>query len=369
MKFRYYLLQRLLMIIPTFIIVSFLMYYLLLVFYHGQPVILYINSPRQLAYYKTHPVALAALEAKYGFNQPWWFQWFLTVYRILTGNWGYSPSYGLPILTVVQKSLSASLEFVIPGIILAVLIGIPYGIKSAVAQPKQDLYIYGTSLIGISIPVFIVALFIQGLIWGSVFYIGVITNNHSYFNLAFYSGRYNTHFFTYPRGLILGLPPTGFLLIDSLLSLNLPLFIDAILHLLGPVFCIMLVVLPFIVRMTRMAMTSTLKEDYILLAKSKGLEERIILYKHAFRNALLPLVSYLSYLFSAILIATVFVEVVFGFPGIGLMVFLGFQRFDLGLLLAFLIITSTGFILFNLFIDLLYYFIDPRIKSTGNRKT
>lgn len=356
------------MVIPTFLIVSFFMYYLLLEFFHGDPIFLYIGDLRQILYYRTHPAALEALKAKYGFNQPWYIQWLIVVGRFLTGNWGYSPTYGQQILNIVERALPTTLEFVLPGMILALLIGIPYGIRSSVAKPKQDFYIYGTSLTGISIPVFIVALFIQGLIWGSVFYIGVVTNNHALFNLAFYQGEFNTHYFTYPKHLIFGLPTTNFLLIDSLLSLNFSLFIDALLHLLGPVFCIMLIVLPFIVRMTRNSMVEILKEDYILLAKSKGLEERIILYKHAFRNALLPIVSYLSYLFSAVLLGTVFIEVVFEYPGIGFMLYKGFTYFDLGLILAFLVLTSTGFILLNLFIDILYYFIDPRTKSTGNQK-
>ena len=368
MKFRYYVLRRLIMLIPTFIIVSFLMYYFLIAFSHGEPVVLYFRSEFDAIYYALHPVELANLKAKYGFDQPWYIQWFLSVYRLLTGNWGYSPKYHMPILDVVAMSVPATLEFVLPGILLALLIGIPYGIKSSVAKPKENLYITTTSLVGVSIPIFVVALFIKGLLWEIIFYLGLSSGDHSVFDAAFYHGRYNTQFFTYPRDLIFGLPPTKFLLVDSLLSLNLPLFFDAILHMLGPIFCITLVVIPFVVRMTRNAMIVTLKKDYIVLAKSKGLEDRVILYKHAFRNALLPMSTLFSYLFSSVILGTVFIEVVFEYPGIGFMLYLGLNFFDLGLILAFLVLTTLTYITFNLVMDLIYYFVDPRIRTLGNKQ-
>ncbi len=221
MKFRYYILQRLFMIIPTFIIVSFLMYYFLVAFSHGEPVVLYFHNEIDAVYYGTHPKELAALRAAHGFDKPWYIQWILYVARILTGDWGYSPKYNDEIVHVVARALPATLEFVFFGILLALVIGIPYGIKSSIAQPKQNFYIYGTSLIGISAPVFVFALFIKALILETFFYVGFSSNEKSVVTFGFYDGQFNPHYFTYPTHIIFGLPPTGFLLIDSLLSFNI----------------------------------------------------------------------------------------------------------------------------------------------------
>lgn len=367
MRFRYYVLKRLLMLFPTFIVVSFIMYYLLLAFSHGMPVVLYIPDEYAAFSLALHPEKLAALNKLYGFDKPWYMQWLTFFGKMFTGDLGYSPKYNQPVVDVIAKAIPATLEFVIPGILLALLIGIPYGIKSSVAKPKENFYITTTSLIGVSIPVFVVALFIKGLIWETFFYLGFASGDHSIFDISFYSGMYNGKIFSYPNHLIFGLQPTGFLLIDSLLSLNIPLFFDALAHLLGPIFCIMLVVIPFVVRMTRSAMTVTLKQDYVLLAKSKGLDQKVILYKHAFRNALLPMTTLFGYLFSAVILGTVYIEVVFLYPGIGYMFYLGINFYDLGLMLAFLLISTTTYILFNITVDLIYYFIDPRIGSTDNQ--
>lgn len=367
MKLRYYVMQRILMLIPTFIIVSFLMYFFLLEFYKGDPVVLYIPSIFAAIYYRIHPAELAALRVKYGFDKPWYIQWFNTVIRILTGNWGYSPKYGgQPVIQVVAKALPATLEFVIPGLILAVIIGIPLGIKSSIAEPKQDFYIQSSSLIGISIPGFVVALVVKAIEDETFFYFGVVTNTRSIFDTFLEQGQYNKILFgPYPSHLIFGLPVTNFLLIDSLLSLNFWLFLDALLHVVGPMFCIMIFTLPFVVKMTKWSMKEALREDYIILARSKGLEEKKILYRHAFRNALLPMTSMFGYLFTQILMGTVYIEIIFNYPGIGYMLFLGFNYFDLGLILAFLILTTTMFIIFNFLVDIFYYIIDPRINSPG----
>ena len=339
------------------------MYYLLLVFSHWQPVVLYIHSIFQAFYYRIHPDELAALNHQYGFDRPWYEQWLTYITKTLTGDLGYSPRYAQPVLNVLQKAIPTTLGFVLPGILIALIIGIPFGIKSSVSKPKNNAYITTSSIVGVSIPIFVIALFVKGIIYEFFFYLGLSTHDRSIIDHSFYEGQYNTKFFSYPSHLIFGLRPTGFLPLDSLLSLNIPLFIDVILHMLGPIFCIIIVVLPFVVRMTRVAMVETLKKEYILLARSKGLDERVILYKHAFRNALLPMATLFGFLFSSVILGTVFIEMVFSFPGIGYMFYVGINYFDFSLILAFLFLTTTTYIIFNLVVDFVYYFIDPRIRS------
>ncbi len=261
LNFSYYVLKRIILVIPTILIVSFILYVLMFLLYRGNPVLLYVPDLLAALELKNDPTKYAALRHKYGFDKPWYIQWYLSFTRLLQGNWGYSPLYGgRPVFTVVAHAFPATLEIVIPAIILALVIGIPYGIKSSVTTPKKSFYITSGSIIGTSIPSFIVAIFIQGFIWEFFFFLAVKTGLNNVFNLSFYHYRYNRQYFTYPTHLIFGLPVTNFLTIDSLLSLNFPLFIDAILHLLGPVFCIFLVVIPFIVRMTRTAMMASINK-------------------------------------------------------------------------------------------------------------
>ena len=354
MSYKTYAFKRILAIIPTFLVVSFLLYFFLLVVYHGKPEVLYINTIQEATYYATHPAALAALKHKYGFDQPWYIQYIMSTERILFGNWGITPVYGgQSVFSVFSRAFPNTVEIVVPAFIIVLLVGIPLGIKASVSKSeKTELYITGPSVIGMSIPAFVSAIIVQGLIHELSFFLIYRTNNLQFSGYSFYSGLYSSEFFHYPRTLIFGLQPTGFLLIDSLLSGNFLLFIDGILHLIGPVFCLVLTILPYVVRMTRNAMHEVLDQDYILLAKSKGLPDRVIHYPHAFRNALIPILTMAGYLFSMVFFSTIFIEIIFNYPGIGNVLYAGLVRFDLAIIQGFLTFTTLIYILFNLFVDL-----------------
>ena len=202
------------MLIPTFVVVSFLMYYFLLAFYKGEPVVLYIHSIYAAIYYGTHPAELQALKVKYGFDKPWYIQWLTNLVRILTGNWGYSPRYGQEVIQVVAKALPATLDFVIPGIILAVIVGVPLGIKASVANPKTNLYIQSTSILGVSIPGFVIALIVKAILDETTFYLGWVVSTRKIFDFTGEEGRYDPLLVTYPTHLLFGLPTTGSIIID-----------------------------------------------------------------------------------------------------------------------------------------------------------
>jgi peptide/nickel transport system permease protein len=179
-----------------------------------------------------------------------------------------------------------------------------------------------------------------------------------------YYGRFNSKVFRYPSKILFGfLPSTGILAIDSLLSFQPILFIDAMFHITLPVLTLMFPLLAIVVKMTRSSMIETMKQDYILLARAKGLSERVIIYKHALRNAMIPTLTVSGLTLANLLTGVVFVEMIFYWPGIGgLFVWQGLNFMDMPIIQGYILITTTMFIVINVVIDLLYGFIDPRIR-------
>jgi peptide/nickel transport system permease protein len=197
-------------------------------------------------------------------------------------------------------------------------------------------------------------------------FISTMNNSFTFLPNLPYHERVNSLVFgptQMPKSILFGaLPPTGFFTIDSLLSFKFNLFIDVIAHLISPAFVLSLGLMAILSRMTRMAMVEVLRQDYILLAKSKGLRERIILYRHAFRNALLPTLTVAGLALAGLLTGAVLTETVFDWPGIGTVAANAILRLDLAALQGFVILTAILYVLSNLAVDLLYGFIDPRIR-------
>jgi peptide/nickel transport system permease protein len=144
--------------------------------------------------------------------------------------------------------------------------------------------------------------------------------------------------------------------------LNFPLFINAVAHIIPPAFVLSWVSMALIARMTRMAMIETMKQDYILLAKSKGLNERVIIYRHALRNAIIPTLTIAGLALAGLLSGSVLTETVFDWPGIGSWAVAAISNLDLAAIMGFTIVISFIYVISNLMVDLLYAFVDPRIR-------
>ena len=360
MKYRYYALKRILLVIPTFLGVSLILWYLLIELYNGDPLAPYISWLEAL---RLTPADRAALMHRYGLDRPWYERYLQSVINILQGNWGIAHIYGdQPVLPLVKRAFITTAEVGIYALILSLLIGIPLGIKSSISSAKKDIYITTSSLIGYAAPAFLVAIIIRSLIYEFFFYFASRFHVSTLNDFSFYTGRFNTKFFSYPDKLIFGLPTTGFITFDSLFSLNIPLFVDSSLHMIGPIIVISIALIPIIVKMTRHSMVDVLKQDYILLAKSKGLKERTILYRHAFRNALIPLLTITAITFSTLLISSIYTDIIFDYPGLGLFLYGGINFFDMPVFQGFITISALVFILFNLVVDLFYGIADPRIR-------
>ncbi|MHA1989860.1 MAG: ABC transporter permease [Candidatus Hodarchaeales archaeon] len=342
MKYRYYVLQRILLLIPVIIGVTVVTYFI--AHEAGDPIAAYI-SPTQLYTLEEK----AELKRQLGLDKPILDRYLLYLNRLINGDWGISrTSQNKPVLSAIAELLPATAELSSVALIFAVGLGIPFGIISAVRKDSYwDHITRIISLIGVSIPAFWMGLMIQILIFN-------FNMSNDIFGELPINFRYDFDVYDYD-------PITGFLLIDSILTGNLRLWFDAFVHLAPAAFTLGWASMALISRMTRMAMIETMKEDYILLAKAKGLKERTIIYRHALRNAIIPTLTVAGLTFAGLLTGSVLIETVFDWPGIGKWAVDAIFVIDLASILGFTITITILYVISNLVIDLMYAWVDPRI--------
>lgn len=259
------------------------------------------------------------------------------------GDLGTSLTTGQPVLNEIISRLPASLELTLLGLIFAVALAIPLGVLAATRPGSWiDHTCRVISTAGVSLPPFF-----MGLLLAYVFY----------FLLNWAPapiGRLDAFLSPPP-------PVTHFYLIDSLLAGDLPLFFASLSQLLLPAMTLGLFALAPIARMTRAAMLGILSADFIRTARAAGLSRPTVLYRYAFRNALLPVITTLAMVFSFLLGANVLVEKVFAWPGIGSYALEALVSSDYAPVQGFVLTMALLYVLLNLAVDLLYGLIDPRV--------
>lgn len=330
-----FILNRLLLIVPTFIgitLVAFLFIRLL----PGDPVIL-MAGERGVS-----PERHAELMAQFGFDQPLWKQYANYVWGLLHGDFGYSFSTKKPVLGEFLARFPATLELAFCAIVLATVLGVAAGILSAVRRGSWiDQLTMGTALVGYSMPIFwwallLIILFSTKLGWTPV------------------SGRISlTQFFP---------SVTGFMLIDSLLAGKPAAFWSALHHLILPAIVLATIPLAVIARQTRSAMLEVLGEVYIMTAKSKGLAPRRVVWLHALRNALIPVVTTIGLQVSVLMGGAILTETIFSWPGIGKWMIDSISRRDYQVVQGGLLLIAAVVMVVNLTVDLLYGLINPRVR-------
>jgi peptide/nickel transport system permease protein len=263
--------------------------------------------------------------------------------NLFTGDWGISPVSGQPVLPTIISHIPATIELSLFAMLLIIIIGIPLGILSAVHKEKlPDHNSRILALIGMSSPPFLIALFLQ---------------------LTFYY-----QFRIFPSGSRLDpsiTPPptlTGLFLVDSLLAGDLMTFIISVKHIFLPALTLALLNIGTIVRLVRSTMLDVLDKDYIKTARAKGLKERVVIYKHALRNAMIPTTTVLAMQLGAMLGGSIVVETVFGWPGIGRFAVESVLNLDYPSIIGISIVFALAVVITNLIADLFYTFLDPRIK-------
>ena len=316
-----YVLRRSLYLIPVFFGITLLVFTIERL--AGDPVQLYTALNPHI-----NEAQRQALRQYLGLDQPIQNQYFTWLSELFTLNLGYSYSSGL-VSTLIAEKVWATLELQLIGLALSLVIAIPIGILSARKRYSiLDVTITNSSLIGTSIP---------------VFFLGVA------FILIF---GYYLHWFP-SGGLQSTLPtqyPYGSLVLDLLWHLALPSAVYT-LALLAPV-----------VLLVRSSMLEVLRQDFILAARASGLNERTVIYKHALRNALIPIVTYVGLYFGGLLAGAPVTETVFNWPGIGAQFVVSTTQLDFPVIQAIVVLITLMTLIANLITDVTYAYIDPRIR-------
>lgn len=261
--------------------------------------------------------------------------------RLVRLDLGSSIHRRIPVAETLAVRFPATVELALLSMIVAVIIGVPVGIASASRRNSwlDSISMIG-SLIGVSMPIFwlglleimLFAVFLQWLPAGGRLSTGVEVNEI-----------------------------TRLLLVDSLLSGNLPAFVDALKHIAMPVIALATIPMAIIARMTRSSMLDVLQEDYIRTAHAKGLMERVVLFRHALKNAFLPVVTIIGLQTGTLMAGAVLTETIFSWPGIGKWVYDAILGRDYPIVQGGTLLIAIIFVFFNLLVDLSYAYLDPRI--------
>lgn len=325
-----FILQRLGLVIPTFIGITLLTF----IFVHlipGDPVMI-MAGERGLS-----PERHAYLMAELGLDKPLWQQYLNYLNGIMHGDLGISLKSRIPVWDEFLPRFKATLELGICAMIFAVSVGIPVGVLAAVKRGSIfDHTAISVSLAGYSMPIF----------WWGIMLIMLVSVK---LDLTPVSGRLADSVF-----LDDSYPLTGFMLIDTLFWGEEGDFLDALHHIILPAIVLGTIPLAVIVRMTRSAMLEVLGEDYIRTARAKGLSRARVILIHALRNAMLPVVTVIGLQVGTMLAGAILTETIFSWPGLGRWLIDALQRRDYPVVQGGVLLIATMIIFVNLLVDVLY---------------
>lgn len=283
-----------------------------------------------------NPDTIERLRHEYGFDQPFYVQYFNYVTNALQGNFGYSlvKYRDQPVGMLIAERLPVTIQLNLLAIFIGIVIGIPLGLVAGLKRDSWiDLIVRGVVIAGISFPV----IFLNPVLTF------IFSRRH---DLALAAGN-----FTLSIGPILPMVQGKW---DGLFSAKiiLPAFIES------------LGVIAILTRQMRAGMIEVLSEDYIRTARAKGLRERLVVVRHAMRNALIPIATILGLMLGSLVAGSFLVENWFGVPGIGQLTFDALFSRDYYIIMADVLLIAVAYVGANLLVDLTYGFLDPRIRES-----
>lgn len=312
-----YLLKRLLMVVPT-VWGAVTLVFLAIHLAPGDPISLYIPPDFPV---NASPERVAELRARLGLDRPLLEQYTSFLSGVVRGDLGTSLQHRNPVAEGLLERLPNTLQLGVLSLAIAVALGVTVGIVSAVRRGTWlDNVAMTMALFGVSIPNFWLGMLLMqlvGLHWPI-------------------------------------LPPSGFG--GSIFTA------EGLRYALLPAITIGISGAGGLARYTRSSMLDVLNEDYVRTARSKGLGERLVVYKHALRNALIPIITLLGLSFGSMLSGAVIVETVFGWPGVGRYLVTGISNRDFPVVQGAVLVIAVGFVMANLITDLVYSLVDPRIR-------
>ena len=330
---RWYIAKRLLMLVPVLLGVSIIAFSLI----HLAPG----DPARTMLGERASQEQLNAIREKYGLDKPLYVQYGVWLNNVLHGDLGKSITSHEDVAKEITDRFPNTVELAIAAMIFAIIIGVLAGIISATKQySAADYTCMGIALFGISMPVFwlgIMLMMIFGVILGW-FPIGGRIDLLIPFNRV-----------------------TGFMVFDSIITGNFAALASVISHLVLPAVALGTIPMAMIARVTRSSMLEVLRQDFIRTERAKGLSERTVIYKHAVRNAMVPVVTVIGLNFGLLLAGAILTETVFSWPGVGRLVVVAVYERDYPLVVGCILVFAAIFVIVNLITDLLYTRIDPRI--------
>lgn len=309
-----YIIKRLIEIIPTLLVVALITFFVTRII-PGDPASVMLGPQASVE-------AVEKMKEKLGLNQSIPEQFILYMKDLVRGNLGTSYYYNEPVTSLILERFPNTLILAAFSMILAMLIGIPIGVISATKQ--YSIFDYLTmilALIGVSMPIFWMGLML------------VLTFS---VNLGW-------------------LPSTGM----GTLSKGL---IDVIKHLILPSVCLATIPGAMFARITRSSMLDIIKQDYIKTARAKGLKESVVIWKHAFKNALPPIITVAGIELASLLSGAILTETIFSWPGMGKMVVDAIEKRDYGLVQGSVLFIAIIYVVTNLIVDVLYTVVNPRVS-------
>ena len=285
---------------------------------------------------------MAEARARWGLDQPVYIQYLKFLWASLQGDLGMSFRYADPVLLLITERLPATIELAIVSIIIAVIFGVPLGVWAG-ARPNSWADNFGSlfGFFGVSMPNF----------WLGIMLILVVAG---YFSLLPSAGRD-----TYG---IAGDPITGFYILDSILQRNWVALWDGIKYIIMPATALGTNMMGILMRVTRSSVLEVMHEDYVTTARAKGLSERVVLWHHVLRNALIPIITVVGLELGTLLSGSIIVETVFAWPGSGALLISAITSRDYPLITGTVLMYTMAFVIINFIIDVLYAVIDPRIR-------
>ncbi|MFD2369740.1 ABC transporter permease [Brevibacillus sp. GCM10020057] len=329
-----YSIRRILMLIPVLLGMSIVVFSIIRAI-PGDPALTILGE-------KASPKAIADLREALGLNEPWYIQYFDYLKQILSGDLGVSLHSGASITQEIGPYLAATTELTIVSMLFAVIIGVNAGILSAWKQNSWfDYCAMLIALIGVSMPIFWLGLMEQWLFAQELKWLPSV-------------GRDNS------RNPVEAI--TQFYILDTLIAGQWDQLWEVIKHLILPGIALGTIPMAIIARITRSSMLEVMRADYVRTARAKGLAQFWVVYKHALKNAMIPVLTVIGLQTGLLLGGAVLTETIFGWPGVGRYIFTAIGNRDYPVIQSGILVIATIFVLINLLVDLLYAYIDPRIK-------
>jgi len=334
LKLWQYLIRRVMLIVPLLIGVSLITFTVS----HLVP-----GDPARLAAgLHASPETVEAMRHRLGLDKPLPVQYYLYMMRLLHGDLGTSIMTRRPVIKDIMIRWPGTIELTTAAMSIIIILGIPLGVISATHRDKLiDHASRIFSLLGVSMPSFWLALILQLIFckYLKIFPVG------------------------YRIDPAIGLRRiTGFNVLDSLLTLNFPALVNSIWHMILPAFTLGFQGIATVQRLLRSNMLDSLTQDYVKLAKAKGMPERIVIYKHVLRNSMIPVVTVLALMFGGMLGGTFIIETIFSWQGLGRYGASAIINLDFPAIMGVTLIYAVIFAVANLVVDILYAYLDPRIR-------